>query len=120
VIHPEREEDGQVRRQLDLAEEDHAGVAHAETNEAAGKRDQQALGDQLPDEPAAACADGEAQRHLARAHRGPAGQQPGDIGARRPLSVRFRASRASSDAAFGSVSSCGDIISGTKKSVRTN
>ena len=41
-------------------------------------------------------------------------------GARRPLSVRFRASRASSDAAFGSVSNCGDIISGTKKSVRRN
>ena len=38
---------------------------------------------------------------------------------KRPLSVRFLASRAWSDAVFGSARSRADIINGTKKSLRT-
>ena len=80
-IHLERDQDGQIRRQFDLPEQRHAGVADAETQHAARQGDQQAFRDQLPDEPAASGADGEAQRHLARSHGGPAGQQSGDVGA---------------------------------------
>ena len=90
--------DRQVGRHLDLPEQRHAGVADAETQHAAGDRDEQALGDQLADEPSASGADGEAQRHLARAHRRAAGQQPGDVGARDEQHARARASTASRSA----------------------
>ena len=65
-----------------LPEQRHAGIADAETEHAARHGDQQTFRDQLADEPAASGADGEAQRHLARAHGRPAGQQSRDVGAR--------------------------------------
>src|SRR4051812_48617925 len=46
-IHAERERDRQVGRDLDLPEQQHAGVADAESDDAAGDRDQQALGNEL-------------------------------------------------------------------------
>ena len=76
------ERDRQIGRNLNLPEQRHAGIADAEAEHAAGDGDQQALGDQLADQPAASGADGEPQRHLARANRRAAGQQPGDVGAR--------------------------------------
>ena len=82
AIHPEREHDRKIRWHLDLPEQRHARVPDAEPRDAAGDCKQQALGDQLPYEPAAAGADGEAQRHLARARRRAAGEQPRHVRAR--------------------------------------
>ena len=78
-IQLERQRDGQIRRYLDLPEERHAGVADGETQDAARERDQQAFRHQLADQPAASGADRETQRHLARAGRCAAGQQPRDV-----------------------------------------
>ena len=52
-----------------LPEQRHAGIADAEAQHAARRGNQQALRHQLPDQPPASGADGQAQRHLARANR---------------------------------------------------
>ena len=89
---------GRVRRHLDLAEQHHAGVSDAESDDAAGDRDEQALGHQLAHEPSASGADRQAQRHFARARGRAARQQSGDVGARDEQHARARASRASRSA----------------------
>ena len=61
------------------AEERHASVADGETQDSARERDQQAFSHQLADQSAASGADRETQRHLARAGRCAAGQQPRDV-----------------------------------------
>ena len=80
AIHLNRERDGKIRRQFDLPEQRHAGVADAEPRDTARQGEQQAFGHQLPYEAAAAGADGEAQRHLACARGRPARQETRDVG----------------------------------------
>ena len=80
AIHLNRERDGKIRRQFDLPEQRHAGVADAEPRDTARQGEQQALRHQLPCEAAAAGADGEAQRHLACARGRPARQETRDVG----------------------------------------
>ena len=75
------EGDRQIAWNLDLPEQQHAGVADAEAERAAGEGDEQALGNQLANKPSASGADREAERHLARANGRAARQQPGDVSA---------------------------------------
>jgi len=81
-IHLERQQNGQLRRNLDLPEQQHSGVADPQPQHAARNRDEHAFGNQLPNDAAAARADREAKRDLARAQRRAARQQPGDVAAR--------------------------------------
>ena len=64
------------------SEQQHARVADAEPEHAAGDGNHQALGDELANEPSASGANGEAQRHLTRANGRAARQQAGDVAAR--------------------------------------
>ena len=63
----------------DLTEQHHPGVADAQTQRAAGDREEQALGNQLTNHAAAPGADREPQRHLAGPHRCAARQEPATL-----------------------------------------
>jgi hypothetical protein len=78
----ERQRDRQIARNLDLSKQQCAGIANAEAEHATGDSHEQALGNQLANEPTAAGADRQPERHLTRTHRRPACQQSGDIAAR--------------------------------------
>ena len=82
AIELEGECDRQIGRELNLLKQLDGAIADGKTEHAAGERDQQALGHQLGDQPAAPRADGHAHRHLLGARRSPARQQARDVGAR--------------------------------------
>ena len=77
----ELQHDGQVGRELDCSEQPYARIADAEAKQPAGDRDDQAFGEELPDESSAPRADGQAQRHLPCSNGRPAGQQPANVAA---------------------------------------
>jgi hypothetical protein len=82
LIELERRHDREIRRDLKPPEQPHAGVADAKAEVAADRRNQHALGDQLPDNPGTSGPDGQSHGDLAAPGRSPARQQSRDVGAR--------------------------------------